>query len=145
VRGEGRVGGRAIGAAAVLLCALAILAAGVPVAFATGVTQSKSFSELTSGGSGSEEAAPTKTATTATTARTGTETNTNSQTLILVAIGAAVLLLSAIGLVIVRDARRVAPAVDGEIAEARTGHNPAALARRRAKAKAARRQRKRNR
>jgi hypothetical protein len=129
-----------------LICVLAIGGAAASPTLAAGVSSSKSFSELTSGASGSEEAPQTKTTTTATTARTGTETTTtNSRTLILVAIGAAVLLLSAIAFVIVRDARRVAPTADVEILEARSGHNPATLARRRAKAKAARRQRKRNR
>ena len=110
------------------------------------MNSSKSFSELaTGGGSSGEEPARTKTTATNTNARTGTETSTNSRTLILVAIGAAVVLLAGIAFVIVRDARRVAPAVDGDVVEARSGHNPASLARRRAKAKAARRQRKRNR
>ena len=131
-------------AAAAILCALAVFAVSCAPSFASGVSSGKSFSELTAGSEG-EEAAKTKTATTATNTRATTGTTTTSRTLILVAIGAAVVLLSVIGFVIVRDARRVAPAIDGDVIEARPGHDPAALARRRAKAKAARRQRKRNR
>ena len=58
----------------------------------------------------------------------------------------AVALLVAIAYVIVRDARRMAPAGDPQVAEARSAHDSAAtLRKRRAKAKAARQQRKRNR
>jgi hypothetical protein len=56
-------------------------------------------------------------------------------------------LLLAIGFVIARDARKVAPATEGEeeLAETRRAQERAVmLARRRAKAKAARQQRKRN-
>jgi hypothetical protein len=134
-----------VAVAAALLCSVAILAVAAAPGFAAGVNSSKSFSELASGGSGGEEVTQTKTATTATTSATRSESTTNSQTLILVAIGAAVVLLAGIAVVIVRDARRVAPAVDGDVAEVQGGHNPGAMAKRRAKAKAARRQRKRNR
>jgi hypothetical protein len=83
---------------------------------------------------------------TQTTANTGTSEASNSKGLILVALGAAVVLLSGIAYVIVRDARRVAPAGDEDLLDRRTAHDQAVtLARRRAKAKAARRQRKRNR
>jgi len=65
---------------------------------------------------------------------------------VVIALVAAVALLIAIASVIVRDARKVAPAGDPQIAEARSAHDSAAtLRKRRAKAKAARRQRKRNR
>jgi hypothetical protein len=127
-----------------LICAaLAVSAAGAPPALSAGVKVGNSFNELTSGGSEPQ----TATTTTATTARTSTETSSgNSRTLILVAIGAAVVLLSGIGYVIVRDARRIAPATEGDLTETRSGHDAAArLAKRRAKAKAARRQRKRSR
>lgn len=70
----------------------------------------------------------------------------NSHTTILLAMGAAVVLLSGIAFVIVRDARRVAPATDTEVLEGRGTRDTALMLRkRRAKAKAARRQRKRNR
>jgi hypothetical protein len=56
------------------------------------------------------------------------------------------LLLAVIGVAIVRDARRVAPAGDVQLAEARSGRDAAArLRKRRAQAKAARKQRRRNR
>ena len=139
------MGERAVAVAVALLCSVAILAVVAGPGFAAGVNSSKSFSELAQGGSGGEEVTQAKTTTTATTSATRSESTTNSQTLILVAIGAAVVLLAGIAFVIVRDARRVAPAVDGDVAEVQSGHNPAAMARRRAKAKAARRQRKRNR
>jgi hypothetical protein len=88
----------------------------------------------------------TTTSTTSTTASTSTSEPSNDHTTILLAAAGAVLLLSAIGFVIVRDARRVAPATEAEIAEGRTGRDTAVLMRkRRAKAKAARKQRKRTR
>lgn len=86
----------------------------------------------------------TTTPTTATTATT--ETTSNSHKTILIAMAAAVVLLSGIGFVIVRDARRVAPATEAEISEPRSARNTAVMMRRRrAKAKAARVQRRRNR
>jgi hypothetical protein len=62
----------------------------------------------------------------------------------LVAAGA---LIAGIAFVIMRDARRVAPVSDGQVTGmGRSGRDPATTMRkRRAKAKAARRQRKRNR
>jgi hypothetical protein len=89
----------------------------------------------------------TETQTTKTTAATKTsESNDTSRTLILGALGAAVLLLSGIGYVIVRDARRVAPAGEADIVEGRSARDTAGqLRRRRAKARAARQARKRNR
>jgi hypothetical protein len=87
---------------------------------------------------------PTTTATTASTS-TNEPTKSSSKTLVL-GFGAAALLLAAIAFVIVRDARKVAPAADGHVGEAATArHSAAALQRRRARAKAARQQRKRNR
>jgi hypothetical protein len=77
---------------------------------------------------------------------TTTEKTSNSKKTIIIALVAAVVLLSAIAYVIVRDARRVAPAGDPQLVEARSAHDQAAqLRKRRAKAKAARRQRKRTR
>jgi hypothetical protein len=65
---------------------------------------------------------------------------------VIIAVAAAVALLVAIAFVIVRDARRVAPAGDGPLNEARAARDTAvALRKRREKAKAARRQRKRTR
>ncbi len=91
------------------------------------------------------EASTTTTSTASTTSSTESST-TNDQKTILIAIVAAVILLSGIAYVIARDARRVAPATDADLAEGRSGKDPAVtLRKRRAKAKAARQQRKRNR
>jgi hypothetical protein len=99
----------------------------------------KSLSELTN-------APETQTTATTTSTKTTESNGSTSRTLILLALGAAVVLLSAIGFVIVRDARRVAPAGEGDIGTSRPGRDPAAqLRKRRAKAKAARQARKRNR
>ena len=106
---------------------------------------SGAFNELTAG----QEQATTPTTPARTTsgeAATTSTSSSNSSSLILGASVAAILLLAAIGLVIVRDARRVAPAGDPEMLEVRASHDAAVrLRRRRAKAKAARQQRKRNR
>lgn len=106
-----------------------------------------------SGGNSLQELAETPeestatTSTTSTAANSSTSTTSNSQKTILIAIAAAVILLSGIAFVIARDARRVAPATDADLAEARSGsRDPAVVLRkRRARAKAARQQRKRNR
>lgn len=122
-----------------LLLVLASCALCASGALAAGFEGGGALSELTQGNSES-----TQTQTTATTSSTTTEA-TNSKSLILIALGAAVVVLSGIAYVIVRDARRVAPAGEEDL-DRRSGRDPAvALARRRAKAKAARRQRKRNR
>ncbi len=118
-----------------LACALA------PAALAVGGSgESGAFNELSQGGS--QEA--TTTQKTETTGSTGS--TSNSKKTVVIALGAAIALLLAIAFVIVRDARRVAPATDPQVAEARSAHDSAAaLRKRRAKAKAARRQRKRTR
>jgi len=95
-----------------------------------------------------EQEAHTQTATTATTATNGSSSSTTStsHTTVLIVMGAAVLLLAGVGIVIVRDARKVAPATEADITEPRSGRDAAAMMRkRRARAKAARQQRKRNR
>jgi len=97
------------------------------------------LSELTEGAQ-----ATTPTQTTATT--TSTEPTTNSKTVIILAIVAAFALLIGIAFVIIRDARKVAPVTDAQLSEGGSTRDSAArLQRRRAKAKAARRERKRNR
>ena len=64
----------------------------------------------------------------------------------MIALIAAVLLLMVIAFVIIRDARRVAPVSESELSGGTSARDQAARhASRRAKAKAARRQRKRNR
>jgi len=122
--------------------ALIFAAAFVPAAGAASLGGGNAFGELTK----------SQPETTRTSATSSTRTNSsaaepnNSHTLIFAATGAAVLLLSGIAVVIVRDARRVAPAGDPEAIERGLARDSAArLRRRRAKAKAARQQRKRNR
>jgi hypothetical protein len=146
------VGGRRASPAkaslAALVAALCLLVPALLASPAVGAgVSSKAFSELSSGASEETSTPTTTTPTTSRSSSSETSTNTsNSRTLILVAIGAAVLLLSAIGFVIVRDARRVAPVPEGDLLDGGGGHAAAArLRKRRAKAKAARQQRKRNR
>jgi hypothetical protein len=125
-----------------MVVALALVLAGLAAAPArsAGLGGGSAFSELT-------ESQPEPTTTTPkTTTNTASTEPTNSHTVILLALGAAVLLLSGIAVVIVRDARRVAPAGDPDAVERDSARDSAArLRRRRAKAKAARQQRKRNR
>jgi hypothetical protein len=123
------------------VCAALLLSlVAAPAALAASLNGNKAFGELAT------PSAETPTTTTATQNNNTTSESSNSQTLILVAGSAAVVLLCGIGYVIVRDARRVAPATDVDAVEARSGRDTAARqARRRAKAKAARQQRKRNR
>jgi ABC-type Fe3+ transport system permease subunit len=133
-----------LGRAGVCLIALALVLATSSLcatgALGAGFEGGGALNELTQGNNES-----TQTQTTATTSSTSTEA-TNSKSLVLIALGAAVVVLCGIAYVIVRDARRVAPAGEEDLMERRSGRDPAvALARRRAKAKAARRQRKRNR
>ena len=123
---------------------ISLFAAAAPAVSPAAEGLGNSFNELTSKAAESE----TRTATTSTTPNgNARESNTDtSRTLILVALGAAVLLLAAIGFVIVRDARRVAPAGDADLADARAARDTSVqMRKRRAKAKAARQQRKRNR
>jgi uncharacterized protein HemX len=88
----------------------------------------------------------TPTTTTATNASTESSSSSNAGTLIVLATAVAIVLLVGIGYVIFRDARKVAPAGDAQLAEATGARRPATrLHKRRARAKAARRQRKRNR
>jgi len=123
---------------AVGLLACSVVSA--PYALAATAGEGQALQELTEG---SPESTQTTTTSTATTSTTPTS---NSHTTILLAALAAVVLLCAVGFVIARDARRVAPATDADMGDARSSRDPAvALRKRRAKAKAARQQRKRNR
>jgi hypothetical protein len=119
---------------------LSVSGAGATASFAASLGGGSALSELTEGGTGET----TETATTSSTASTTTEPH-NSKSLLLLGGGAAVVLLMTVAFVIVRDARRVAPVGDGEIVDASPRRSEAAMRRRRAKAKAARQQRKRNR
>jgi hypothetical protein len=124
------------------LVALAVAGAAPPAAMSVAPVGGNAFSELTE--KAQQETTPTQT--TASTPATQSTSNSNSSTVIVLALGAAVILLIGIAFVIVRDARKVAPAGDGQLTEARSARGSAArLRRRRARAKAARRQRKRNR
>jgi uncharacterized protein HemX len=130
---------------ACLLAAFVLLAmtvTGVSVASASSLGGGNSLSELTQKAQSEEQT--TSTATTSETAATTTPTK-NSKTTIFIGVGIALVLLVGIASVIVRDARRVAPAGDVAEVEARTARDNAVQMRnRRAKAKAARQQRKKN-
>jgi uncharacterized protein HemX len=95
---------------------------------------------------GAAEEATTSTAT-STTSTGSTETTThNSGSIIAVLVAVVVVLLAGVAFVIFRDARKWAPAGDSDLLEATASrHSPAAMQKRRAKAKAARKQRKRTR
>jgi cytoskeletal protein RodZ len=130
-------------------CLVAVVAAlggttvGVPAAAAANVEGGNSFNELSTKAQEQEQENTTSTATTK--SETETEAHNSNKTLF-IGIGAAIVLLVAIATVIVRDARRVAPAGAEEIGEGRSGRDRVAQhRRRRAKAKAARTQRKKNR
>jgi len=122
----------------VLACGALLAPAG---ALAAESLEPNSFNELSE--KASQETTPTET--TSSTKTEESESKNSSKT-ILIAAGAAIVLLAAIGFVIVRDARRVAPAGAEDLVEGKRGHDPAVRRRnRRAKAKAARQQRKKNR
>ena len=110
-------------------------------AWAANLGGGNSFNELTKGGEGETTTTPTTTTPAGNSAGTS-----NSGSLLFVGSGVAIVLLGGIAFVIVRDARRVAPAVEGKASESGArGNSAARMARRRARAKAARQQRKRNR
>jgi beta-lactamase regulating signal transducer with metallopeptidase domain len=121
------------------LCVVLALALTAPATTFAAVGGSGAFSELTEG-----QTETTPTTETTTTAAT-TETTSNTGSVLWIAGGAALLLLGGIAFLIMRDARSVAPAGDGLLGKGGSGHDTAAMMRkRRAKAKAARRQRKQN-
>lgn len=127
-----------------MLVAFALALAGsiAPAAMSAGLNPGNAFSELAGGG---QETTPTTTTKKTTTSSASTEP-TNSHTVALLALAAAAVLLGGIAFVIVRDARKVAPAGDPDAIERGSARDSAArLRRRRTKAKAARQQRKRNR
>jgi hypothetical protein len=130
--------------AALLLAALLALACLPGLALGASLGASGFQKELTEG---SPETETTTTATTATSATTEEGTAKSSGSTITIVIVVGVVLLAGVTFVIVRDARRVAPAGDAELAQGSSSprHSEAAMRKRRAKAKAARAQRKRNR
>src|SRR4029077_2136279 len=128
------------------LCACALLA----LAF-SGVAAATALSAEEEAGSGafnelSERAQQPETTPTQTATSTSNEPTSNSKTVVVLALVAAIVLLIAIAAVIVRDARKTAPAGDGPVGEPGSARDSAAMMRkRRAKAKAAGQPRKRNR
>lgn len=136
----GRTAGRAGAALALVLAAFAF--APTPLAVAASFESGGALGNLTEG------APEEQTTTAAKTANTGSseETTHNSSSTVAIVIAIGGVLLAGVAFVIVRDARRWAPAADAELVDAGgSRHSPAALQKRRAKAKAARKQRKRNR
>ena len=134
---------RAGALAALCTCLALAIAPGPSVAATPQGNVGNSFNELTK----ASEEAPTQTQTTKrAVSGTSESSSSNGHTVIWAGIGVAVVLLCFIAFFIARDARRVAPAGDADIIEARSGHDAAVrLRKRRAKARAARKQRKRNR
>ena len=129
-------------AASLCVCvvlALSFAGASLPAATsAASLSGGGALTELTEGGQ--------TTTTQAATTTTSTEATTNSKSVIILALVAAFALLIGIAFVIVRDARRVAPVSDSQLSEGGSARDSTArFERRRAKAKAARRERKRNR
>jgi len=136
-------GARARACALCLAALLALACAPVPAALAAGTFGGNStLNKL------AEEETPESTETTKA-AATNTSSSSNSGisgSILAFAVGGAVVLLGGIVFVIMRDVRNVAPVTEAEFAEAGASrHSEAAMRKRRAKAKAARQQRKRNR
>jgi hypothetical protein len=124
------------------VCLILALVLAAPASAPAAIGGGSSFSELTEG---QTETTPTETTATTTTGEAAETSTSNSKGTILLAGGAALLLLCGIAFLIVRDARSVAPAGDGLLGKGGSGHDTAAMMRkRRAKAKAARKQRKQN-
>jgi hypothetical protein len=118
--------------------ALVLFLAASQTASAASLGSGSSFNELT-------KSEPETTATQTVSQASTTSTN-NPSSLLFIGAAVAIVLLGGIAMVIVRDARRVAPVADGQVLEGRPRSDSAArLRRRRARAKAARQQRKRNR
>jgi len=132
--------------ALLVLCGALVVAlapAGAAAAAAPGAG-GNAYNELVGGAQEPTPTTPAKTSTAANSA--ATTSGSKSKTAIFLAFGAAAVLLVGIGFVIMRDARKMAPVGDGPVSSGRSGRDPAArLRKRRAQAKAARTQRKRNR
>ncbi len=128
--------------AALCLCAaLALAGVSAPPAISASLGANPALSELAG-----QTTTPTQTTATQTTATTESGSNSKSATVVIIALAAAGALIVGILFVIFRDARSVVPAGDASIGEGTSPrHSPERLRRRRAKAKAARQQRKRNR
>ncbi|MGO9319843.1 MAG: hypothetical protein ACLQBY_03425 [Solirubrobacteraceae bacterium] len=132
---------RASSCALLLAALLALAGAPAPAALAASIGGGEALSELTKG----SEAETTAT-TTATKSSTASSEPHDSKTVLVLGLAGAAVLLAGIAFVIMRDVRKVAPATTGEMLETgSTRRSEAAMRKRRAKAKAARQQRKRNR
>jgi len=132
-----------------VIAALILASVVVPSAMAAG-GDGNAFNELTENPNEASSTAPTATSPTETNGSTGaasSSSNSNSSSVLLPGLIGAGALIAGIAFLILRDARSVAPVPEGQMTGvARSGRDPAAMMRkRRAKAKAARRQRKRNR
>lgn len=129
---------------AALALAVAMIGGGAMTGSASAaesVEGGNSFNELSQ--KAQQETTPTET--TATTTGTEAEVHNSSKT-VYIGIAAAIVLLIAIAFVIVRDARRVAPAGAEEYGEGKSGRNMAVQRRnRRNKARAAKAARKKHR
>jgi hypothetical protein len=127
-------------ACATLAGSIALLSA--PAAMAAGIEGGNALNELTK----SEPETSNRLRTSTQASSESSAGTSNSKLLLVVGGAAAVVLLGGIAFAIMRDARRVAPAGDLGLPEARSRSDAAArVRRRRAQAKAARRHRKRNR
>jgi len=124
------------------LCLVALLgfaASAAPAARAASLGSEGALGKLT-------EAQPEETETKTTSTSTASSEPHNSSTLLLAGIGAAAVLLIGIVFLIMRDVRGVVPATEVDLLDgSATRRSEAAMRKRRAKAKAARQQRKRNR
>jgi hypothetical protein len=120
-----------------------VLAAGAPAGVAAAVGGGNAFNEL-AGGQPETATTPT-TRTTKSTASTETTSHSSSKTALILGFTAAGVILVGIAFVIMRDARKVAPVGDGPVGGGPARDPAARLRKRRAQAKAARQQRKRNR
>ncbi len=129
-------------AVSLLVLVIVLACASAPAAVLAASLEGSNFQkELVEGTGESSETTKTVKATSS-----SDETNGKSGSTVALVIVIGGVLLLGIAFVIVRDARRVAPASDGDLVQGTTPrHSEAALRRRRAKAKEARRQRKRNR
>ena len=141
--------GRRLSSRLCLFCAILALTSGLALApasvAAAAAGSGGAFSELTESSKTSSTASTP--ATTSTTSEASTTSSSSSSSVLILALVAAVALIGGIAFAILRDARRVAPVPEGRVSGmGRPGRDPAVTMRnRRAKAKAARRQRKRNR
>jgi len=127
--------------------ALMQLAIPAPLALAAGFGGGGALNQLTEGSPEQSETPAASTGESSTTASTSTsESNGKSSTVVTVLIALGAVLLGTVAFVIVRDARKWVPVGDVELLEGSSKRkSQVTLERRRAKAKAARKQRKRNR